>query len=51
MNTKDFKSNTNTVYTLRINTQLFECIREVAQKNKRSIAKEIEYSLEKLYLQ
>lgn len=38
-----------TVYTLRISTELLKSIKEVAEKNKRSTAKEIEYSLEKIY--
>ena len=37
------------VYTLRIDANLFEKIKESAHKNKRSIAKEIEYVLEKHY--
>jgi len=34
------------IYTLRIEENLFEKIKSLAEKNKRSIAKEIEYQLE-----
>jgi len=44
MITKDIK-----IYTLRINADLFKILEEVAKQNKRSIAKEIEYSLEQIY--
>jgi hypothetical protein len=33
-------------FTLRMDAELFETIKEQAEKNKRSIAKEIEYLLE-----
>ena len=36
-------------YTLRIDANLFEKVKQQAMLNKRSIAKEIEYSLEKIY--
>lgn len=34
-------------FTLRMDEELFEVIKERAEKNKRSIAKEIEYLLDK----
>ena len=34
------------VFTLRLDSDLFEIIKESADKNKRSIAKQIEYMLE-----
>lgn len=34
-------------FTLRIDEQIFEAIKEEAEKNKRSVAKEMEYILEK----
>ena len=34
-------------FTLRMNIKLFEKIKKSADKNKRSIAKEIEFALEK----
>ena len=34
------------VFTLRMDEELFEKVKNVADKNKRSIAKEIEYQLE-----
>ena len=40
-------TNNNKVYTLRINEALLNTLRELSKKNKRSIAKEIEYRLEK----
>jgi len=42
MNDDDLKR-----FTLRIDEKLFEQVKEQATKNKRSIAKEIEYILEK----
>lgn len=33
-------------FTLRMNAELFELVKKQAEKNKRSIAKEIEYLLE-----
>ena len=48
MNNSDSKMKT---YTLRIDTELFNKVRQKAQENKRSITKEIEYLLEKFYLQ
>ena len=39
------------VFTLRMDEELFEKVKNVADKNKRSIAKEIEYQLEKSLLQ
>ena len=50
MITNDFKKNAKTAYTLRIDTQIFEQIRETASENRRSIAKEIEYAVAQ-YLQ
>lgn len=38
-----------TVFTLRINVELLKSIKEAAEKNKRSAAKEIEYQLEQIY--
>lgn len=37
------------IFTFRIPEELLNSIRESAEKNKRSIAKEIEYVLEKYY--
>ena len=34
-------------FTLRMNINLFEKVKELAMKNKRSVAKEIEFALEK----
>ena len=34
------------VFTLRMDSDLFEILKETAEKNKRSIAKQIEYMLE-----
>ncbi len=34
-------------FTLRMNLKLFEKIKKTAEKNKRSVAKEIEFALEK----
>ena len=34
------------VFTLRLDNELFEIVRESAERNKRSIAKQIEYMLE-----
>lgn len=34
-------------FTLRIEVDLFEKVRKIAKKNKRSIAKEIEFALDK----
>ena len=34
-------------FTLRMNKDIFELVKEQAKKNKRSVAKEIEYLLEK----
>ena len=34
------------VFTLRINTEVFEKVKKAAQKDKRSISKEIEYILD-----
>lgn len=45
MITNEHKTSTK-VYTLRIDTQLFEQIKKLAVENKRSIAKEIEFMLE-----
>lgn len=39
------------VFTLRMDEELFGKVKNVADKNKRSIAKEIEYQLEKSLLQ
>ena len=36
-------------FTLRIDSKLFELVKEQAEKNKRSIAKEIEYLLEQYF--
>ncbi|WP_254481821.1 hypothetical protein [Clostridioides difficile] len=36
-------------FTLRINKQLFEKIEQLAQKDKRSIGREIEFILEKYF--
>ena len=36
----------DTRFTMRINTQLLDRIKELAQRNKRSTAKEIEFILE-----
>ncbi len=35
------------IFTLRMNADLFEKVKELALKNKRSVAKEIEFALEK----
>lgn len=40
-----------TQFTMRINTELYEIIKQRAVINKRSTAKEIEFSLEKIYKQ
>lgn len=48
MNKNDNK--TVKAYTLRIDTELFTKVEQKAKENKRSIAKEIEYLLEKFYL-
>jgi hypothetical protein len=37
-------------FTLRINKDLFEIVKKEASKNKRAIGREIEYTLEKVYL-
>ena len=47
MTTNDNKTQ---VFTLRINTKLLNTIKAVAEQNKRSTAKEIEFTLEKFYL-
>lgn len=39
-------SKEETRFTLRINTELFEKIKVIAEKNKRSAAKQIEFMLE-----
>lgn len=36
------------VFTLRIKNELFECVKQDAETNKRSITKHIEYLLEKV---
>lgn len=38
------------VYSLRIDEDLFEHVKKSAEKNKRSIAKEIEFVLENFYI-
>lgn len=38
--------NKTTVYTLRLNTDLLEKVKTIAEKNKRSAARQIEYMLE-----
>lgn len=40
------KTNTNIIYTLRMKTELHNQIKEVAEQQKRSIAKQIEFILE-----
>ena len=40
-----------THFTMRIENSLYEVIKQRAKENKRSIAKEIEFSLEKIYKQ
>ena len=40
-----------TQFTMRIEKNLHELIKNKAKENKRSIAKEIEFSLEKIYKQ
>lgn len=42
-------TNNNKVFTFRINNNLLESLRESSKKNKRSIAKEIEYRLEETF--
>jgi len=39
-------NNNKTVFTMRINTDLLIKIKSIAQKNKRSAAKQIEFMLE-----
>lgn len=39
----------DTRFTMRINSDLLDCIKQHAQKNKRSTAKEIEFILEKYF--
>ena len=45
-----YTSDDQTRFTMRINTELLEKIREDAEKNKRSTAKQIEYVLEQYIL-
>ena len=40
----------DTRFTMRINTELLDRIKESAKKNKRSTAKEIEFMLEQYFL-
>ena len=40
-----------TQFTMRIENSLYEVSKQKAKENKRSIAKEIEFSLEKFYKQ
>lgn len=44
-----YTASTETRFTLRIDTELLNKIKEQAQKNKRSTAKEIEFILESYF--